>query len=211
MVAPLREHGHDAITPDLPLGDPAAGHMERIRPALAALEGVANPVVVVGHSTSSGYAALVGTELNVSLLIHLCPRLGQFSVPDGAPSPFREGFVFPRARSDGTSVWEPAVAIAALYPRLAEDVASDLAERQIAFAMPPDDFPGPVHCRVPTVVVVAAEDEVFVPEWQRLMAREALGVDSVQVPGGHFPMVEDPEGTAELFDRLVAERVAPAA
>src|SRR3954451_16426688 len=59
LVGQLAARGHAAIAPDLPLDDPAAGYAERIAPALKALEGVAGPVVVVGHSVSSGYAALI--------------------------------------------------------------------------------------------------------------------------------------------------------
>ena len=35
------------------------------------------------------------------------------------------------------------------------------------------------------------------------MARELLGVEPIEIPGGHFPMLEDPERLAELLDRLV--------
>jgi hypothetical protein len=34
------------------------------------------------------------------------------------------------------------------------------------------------------------------------MARELLGVEPIEIPGGHFPMVEDPERLADLLDRL---------
>jgi pimeloyl-ACP methyl ester carboxylesterase len=31
------------------------------------------------------------------------------------------------------------------------------------------------------------------------MARELLGIEPIELPGGHFPMLEDPEGLAELL------------
>jgi pimeloyl-ACP methyl ester carboxylesterase len=34
------------------------------------------------------------------------------------------------------------------------------------------------------------------------MAREQLRVEPIELPGGHFPMVEDPERLAEVLDRL---------
>ena len=37
------------------------------------------------------------------------------------------------------------------------------------------------------------------------MARELLGVEPIEIPGGHFPMLEDPEALAELLDRLARE------
>jgi pimeloyl-ACP methyl ester carboxylesterase len=210
LIAALHERGHDQVAPDLPLGDPEAGHEERARPALEALDGVSGTVVVVGHSTSSGYAAIVAARRPVSLLVHLCPRLGQLVPPPGAPAPFREGFPFPAEGPDGTSVWEPEAALAAMYPRLAPDVGRELAERRVPFAMPGGEFPLSAHPDVPTALVYAAEDEVLNPAWQRLMATGVLGVEPIEIPGGHFPMLEDPARTAELLDRLALEGPAPA-
>jgi hypothetical protein len=31
-----------------------------------------------------------------------------------------------------------------------------------------------------------------------------LGIDPIEVPGGHFAMAEDPRALAELLDRLAA-------
>ena len=36
------------------------------------------------------------------------------------------------------------------------------------------------------------------------MARQLLGIEPVEIPGGHFPMLEDPAALAELLDRLAA-------
>jgi pimeloyl-ACP methyl ester carboxylesterase len=58
---------------------------------------------------------------------------------------------------------------------------------------------------VPTVFVYASDDEIFEPEWERFMARELLGVEPIEIPGGHFPMVEDPAALADLLDRLATE------
>ena len=38
------------------------------------------------------------------------------------------------------------------------------------------------------------------------MARELLGIEPIELPGGHFPMAEDPEGLAELLDSVQADR-----
>src|SRR4030088_3521876 len=95
VVTRLRAHGHDAVASDLPFDDPQAGFEERAQPALEALSGVETPVVVVGHSVGSGYAPLVAISRPGSLLVHLCPRLGPFTAPGGAPRTFREDFPFP--------------------------------------------------------------------------------------------------------------------
>ena len=69
-------------------------------------------------------------------------------------------------------------------------------------AMPAGEYPLSSHPDVPTALIYAAEDEFFDPEWERFMARELLGVEPIELPGGHFCMVEDPDGLAEVLDRL---------
>jgi pimeloyl-ACP methyl ester carboxylesterase len=194
------------VAPDLPLEDPTAGHVARARPALEALQDAADPVVVVGHSMGSAYAALTAAGRPGSLLVHLCPRLGGFVEPAGAPSPYREGFPFPRDRPDGTSVWEADAAVAAMYGRLRPEAARDLTMNLRPKSQPPDEFPLPGPPPNPAVLIYAAEDEFFDPDWERFMAREVLGVEPIEIPGGHFPMVEDPEGLADLLDRLARLR-----
>jgi pimeloyl-ACP methyl ester carboxylesterase len=208
LVGLVQSHGHEVVAPDLPLHDPRAGYEERVRPALEALVDVAAPVVVVGHSMGSAYAPLVAAARPGSLLVHLCPRLGPFTPPPGAPDAFRPGFPFPRERSDGTSVWDAEAAIGAMYRRLPPEDAGALVQHLRPMAPPADAYPLPGHPDVATALVYAADDEFFEPDWERFMARELLGIEPIEIPGGHFPMVEDPKALAELLDRLALEHTA---
>jgi pimeloyl-ACP methyl ester carboxylesterase len=205
LVECLRARGHETIAPDLPLHDPGAGYEERIRPALRSLDGVPGPVVVVGHSLGSTYAMLIAAGRPGWMLVHLCPRMGAFAPPPGAPNTFREGVSFPQERDDGTSVWEPEAAIATFYPRLAPATARASALRLRPLGRLAAPYPLPDHPDVPTALVYAAEDELFEPEWERFMAREVLGVEPIELPGGHFPMLERPRALAEVLDRLAGE------
>ena len=205
VVDRLRADGHEAVAPDLPLHDPGAGFEQRARPALEALDGAADPVVVVGHSMGSAYATLVAVARPGSLLVHLCPRLGGLEPPPGAPDMFREGFPFPADRPDGTSVWDAEAAIDAMYPRLPPATARALAGRLLPMAQPADEYPLPGHPAIPTVLIYAADDELFAPAWERFMAHEVLGVEPIEIPGGHFPMAEDPDALAALLAGLAPE------
>jgi len=40
--------------------------------------------------------------------------------------------------------------------------------------------------------IVCADDECVRPEWSRRIARDVLGVEPVELPGGHFPMLALP-------------------
>jgi pimeloyl-ACP methyl ester carboxylesterase len=162
-------------------------------------------VVVVGHSLGSGYAPLVAAAHPGSLLVHLCPRLGPFASPPAAPEMWRQGIPFPPARADGTSVWDPETAIDVLYRRLPRATAR-LLSRQLRPLAPLDaEYPLPGHPDVPTVLIYAAEDELFEPSWARFMATELLRVEPIEIPGGHFPMLEHPNALADLLDRLALE------
>ena len=188
--------------PDLPLQDPEAGFDRRVQPALEALDRVDGPIVIVGHSQGTAYSSLVAARQPGALLVHLCPRLGGFEPPPGAPDPFRSGIPFPESGADGTSVWDVGVAMKALYGRVPPPRAGILAGRLRPMAMPPGDYPLSVHPKNRTVLIYAAEDELFEPDWERFMARELLGIEPIEIPGGHFPMAEDPGALAELLDRI---------
>jgi pimeloyl-ACP methyl ester carboxylesterase len=198
----LMARGHSVVVPDLPLQDPDAGFDERIQPALDELEGVDDPLVIVGHSQGTAYSSLVAAARPDAVLVHLCPRLGGFEPPPGGPSPFREGVPFPETGADGTSAWDEDVAMKALYGRVPAPRAEMLAGRLRPMAMPQRDYPLASHPGNRTVLIYAAEDELFDPEWERFMARELLRVEPIEIPGGHFPMAEDPEALAELLDRV---------
>ena len=209
LAGVLEGHGHEALAPDLPFDDPTTGFEQRARPALEAIESAADPVIVVGHSMGSAYATLAAVARPGSLLILLCPRLGGVPVPAGAPARFREGFPFPADRPDGTSVWDPEAAIAAMYRRLPPETARTLARRLRPLAPPADEYPLARHPAIPTALVYAADDELFHPEWERFMAVKVLGVEPIEIPGGHFPMAEDPERLAGFLDRLAGDHAGP--
>jgi pimeloyl-ACP methyl ester carboxylesterase len=198
----LKERGNRVVVPDLPLQDPEAGFDQRIRPALEAVDGVDGPLVIVGHSQGTAYSTLVAAAKPDALLVHLCPRLGGFEPPPGAPEMFRQGVPFPETRPDGLSIWDEDVAIHALYGRVPSPRAGMLAGRLRPMAMPEEEYPLDRPPGNRAMLIYASEDELFEPAWERFMAGEVLGVEPIEIPGGHFPMAEDPEALAELLDRV---------
>ena len=202
LVGPLQARGHEVVAPDLPIDDAEAGWEERVEPVLRALDGAGSPIVLVAHSAASGYGTLAATRLDRPLLVYLCPRLHEFPAPEGAPDVFRPGFPFPGRRADGASAWEREAAIEVMYTRLDREAAEQLADRLRPTSPPPGDFPLPGPPDVATALIYAADDEFFEPEWQQFAARELLGVEPIEIPGGHFPMAEDPEALAGVLDRL---------
>jgi pimeloyl-ACP methyl ester carboxylesterase len=188
------------VAPDLPFNDPASGYEQRIRPALDGVGAVDGSLVVVGHSMASGIAPLIAAARPVSLLVLLCP--GPLPTLPGGPSALREGFPFPATRADGTNAWDRDEAIDVMYRRLPRDTARALAERLQPMAPAPDEYPLLAHPDVPTVVVYATDDELFEPAVQRERGQALPGEEPIEIPGGHFPMVEDPDALVALLDEV---------
>ena len=213
LVDRLEAMGHRTIVPDLPLHDPAAGYLQRVQPMVDALEGAEDEVVIVAHSQSSALGPLVADSRagarSVSALVYLCPRMGGIDLPDETPPVFREGIPFPQARSDETSVWDPVVAAEVMYSRLSPETAQELVRRLRPMAMPPDEYPLSEHPGIPTALIYAAGDELFEPSFERFVARDVLGIEPIELPGGHFQMLENPDGVARLLDRLSPASAIP--
>ncbi len=107
-------------------------------------------------------------------------------------------------------MWDADTAIRVMYPRLPRAVARGQAERLRAGASPVGPYPLERHPAVPTSLVCTTEDEFFTPEWERYVAQELLGVEPIELPGGHFPMLEQPDQLTDVLDRLAAEAIGSA-
>ena len=189
----LRASGHAVLAPDIPQADPAVGYRARLA-AIARTD----VDVVVAHSLGAMYAPLLAADRR----IYLCPA------PAGplagvAPHPIRRGFPFPPDRRDGTSVWEPEAAIAAMYPRLPREQGEMLVRRLQPAGLPAERYPE-IDRTVPSTLIYATHDEFFEPAWSRVAARAAFGTEAVELDAGHFPMIECPERLAALLVTLAS-------
>lgn len=208
MREPLRQRGHEVVTPELPLGDADLTWVQRAAGAAAAVRAAPAGVLVVGHSLATAYAPLAAAARPGTGVVHLCPAPVGLLARRLAVKPYRHGFLFPAEDADGVSRWEPAAAAAALYPRLPPATAAVFAARLRPDTRPPDPYPLTAHPPGPRALVHASDDELFDPAWERAAAREVLGVEPVALSGGHFPMLERPEELAALLDRLARTAAA---
>ena len=56
--------------------------------------------------------------------------------------------------------------------------------------------------QVPSSYIMCTDDRTITPEWQRNAARELLGVEPIELPGGHCPHVSRPEALADALERI---------
>jgi pimeloyl-ACP methyl ester carboxylesterase len=91
-----------------------------------------------------------------------------------------------------------------LYARLERDVAERLAARlrpqpRAVFNKP---YPLSTPPRVPSAFLYGREDELFDDRWSRWIAQALLEVEPIELPGGHFPMLENPALLADVLERV---------
>jgi pimeloyl-ACP methyl ester carboxylesterase len=195
-LAPLLD---DAIAVDLPADDPSAGLPEYADLVVAAADG-AEEVVVVAQSLG-GFTALPACErLNVR---HLFLLNAMVPVPGETASEWWE--------HTGSESARIAAARAGGYTEeidldtyFLHDVDPEhlvgMEERPEADAA----FEAPCTFSVwPRTTVLAGVDDRFFPlEFQRRVARERVGLDVVEVPGGHCAALSRPEAIAAAIRRI---------
>jgi pimeloyl-ACP methyl ester carboxylesterase len=191
------------VTPVLPLEDPTARFEDYAAAVLDSLDGRGAPVLV-GHSMSSAVIPLVAAKRPVTLLVYLCPAMCGFPSPPNAPPYQRASYRRPALDAEGRSWWPPDRALQELYGRVDRTLAERLVKRlrpqpQFVFSAP---YPFATPPKVPSVVLYAREDELFDDRWSRWIARTLFGIDAIELPGGHFPMLEHPETLADLLEQV---------
>ncbi len=208
LVPRLAELRHTAIPVDLPAQDETAGWAEYTDVALAAL-GDADPhdTVVVGQSMGAYVAPLVAERVPVRLLVLVNPMI---PAPGETAGDWWQSTGHEAARAEAGL--GPFEAPADFFHDVPPDVVAEAmageerypSDRSFAEPWPATHWPD-----VPTVVLQGLDDRLFPPAFTRRVARERLGVEPVEMPGGHLLALSRP---GELARRLVAlAGAAPAA
>ena len=200
VVPELRARGHEAIAVDLPGPDESAG-LPEYADAVAAAVGGQRDAVLVAQSMGGFTAPVACTLTPVQLLILVNAMI---PLPGETPGDWwgNTGWEAARVAAARAGGYPAEFDLAAyfLHDVPADVVATgeghDFPEADIAFSQPcaierwPD---------VPTRVLAGRDDRFFPLEFQRRVARDRLGEDVEELPGGHLAALSRP---AELADRL---------
>ncbi|MBM7805286.1 pimeloyl-ACP methyl ester carboxylesterase [Geodermatophilus bullaregiensis] len=214
LVPELERRGHRAVAVDLPAGDDAAGLRTYTDVALAALGSagadggaVDGDVVVLGQSMGGLTAPLVAARRPVRLLVLLnamVPRPGEtggqwWEAVDQAGA--RAACARAQGRPEDDDVGSdfshdvPAEVWAAGAAHAGEQSGTPFTEPWPLAAWP----------AVPTRVLAGRDDRFFPPALQRRVARERLGLDVEEVPGGHLAALSRPAELAAALDACLRE------
>jgi pimeloyl-ACP methyl ester carboxylesterase len=194
LVPELARRGCDAVAVDLPAAADDVGLAGYADVVVAAAEGL-DDVVLVAQSMGGLVGPLVCVRRPVRLLVLLNAMI---------PAPGETGHAWWTA--SGLPRWQPEPP--ELPDAFFHDVPAEVTAEAFARGDPPqssrpfeDPWPLPAWPDVPTRVLAARDDRLFPLDFQRHLARERLGLDADEIPGGHLVALSRP---AELADRLVA-------
>jgi pimeloyl-ACP methyl ester carboxylesterase len=205
-IESLRSLGHDALAPPLPLQDQEAtpsDHADAVARALPA-EG---EIVVVAHSLGAFAGPLAAARTPRSALILLAPmipRPGETAGEWWGNTGHADSIAEVLERHGPMSSWE-LDAIAEVFLHDVDPVVAGENERfqglpgRGMFAEP---WPLQAWPEVPTRVLIPSEDRLFTRDFQRRIARERLGLEVDEMPGGHLPMLSRPKELAEHLVRV---------
>jgi pimeloyl-ACP methyl ester carboxylesterase len=191
LLPELTRRGFEAVAVDLPADDDAAGLDAYVETVLAAADPWQD-VVVVAQSMGGLVGPLVCARRPVRSLVLLnamIPRPGE----TGA-----QWWTATGHRAEGT--WQEL-----FFNEAPPDVLADAESRgDVVQSSRPFQDPWPLTGwpDVSTLVLTAAEDRFFPPDFQRRVARERLGLDVELVPGDHLAALSRPVELAERLDAL---------
>ena len=206
----LDARGHGAVAIELPIEDPDAGLTRYAEVVAEALRDVDDDVILVGHSFAGSTIPLVARHrpLRHSRL-PLRPRSAtRRSVADrsATDSVYVPGFVGNTAtRDDGASFWpDPAAAIRCFYHDCtAADAAWAVSRLRPQSAAPRrEPWPADALPDVERTSILCRDERVIDPSWSRRMSRELLGVEAVELDGGHSPFLSRPAELADVLARI---------
>jgi pimeloyl-ACP methyl ester carboxylesterase len=214
VVAELHAAGHQVSAPDLPCDDATAGLGDYADVAVGALGDAAGDpaadIVVVGHSLGALVVPLVATRMPVRRMVMLAGIVGapRASMADLAEIdadrdlPLRDDSGDPGIVFDdrGLFRFSPASARRVLYhdcdPADAEAAIVRLRHQRSMWAEVADFSAWP---DAEIVSITCTEDRVVSPSWSDRTARDRLGVEPVQLAGGHSPFLSRPAELARLL------------
>lgn len=211
LLAPeLEKHGHQIITPSLPVDEPNASGTKYAEFIAQALEDQGDDVVLVGHSASGMFIPLVPSLRPIRQLVYLAaliPKPGASIRDQLASDPDMlnpEWVATCRAGNDPSTSDEVAMEFL-FHDCQPEGISLGLntrmrmyAERAMSEIFPLKQLP-----EVPPSYIVCSDDRTILPDWSRRVARERLGVEASELPGGHCPYLSRPLQLADVLIKTI--------
>lgn len=210
LRAELERGGHASTAVDLPCDDPDAGAERYVDEVIHAIPKQADAVVMVGHSLAGLTIPIAASRTRTAMTIYLCAILPvpglSFDAQRADISTRFEPSSPAVGNPDGSASWPEEGAIEIYYHDCPLEVAQTAARRlrrqywKITLEVTPlRHWPA-----VPSAYILCADDRAISPEYGRMAARRQLGIDSIELPGGHSPFLSRPRELAQALVRAAS-------
>jgi pimeloyl-ACP methyl ester carboxylesterase len=203
----LQQLGHRAFAMDLPVDNLDARIPDYADAVVRATDGIAGErALVVGHSLSGLVIPHVARRRPVEALIYLCALVAPVTAADQKANLelFHPALLAHRRLDEfGRIFYTDEAAIDVFY----HDVAPPLQQWAVSNLRPQvpqlntellPEMPG-----VPAYAIIAAEDRIAVSaERHRELMRTRLGIEPLEIGGGHSPFLARPAELALMLHRI---------
>jgi pimeloyl-ACP methyl ester carboxylesterase len=207
----LERLGHRVIAMDLPISDPALGAADYAKAIEDALDPDSVPMLV-GHSMAGLITPLVAAHRPVRSLVFLAaflpaPGMSANDQRAGEPVDGRVAPVTAEWTDLGDNVWMvgPNTATELFFHDAPPDLASwatarlrPQSYRALGEITPLTSWPDAERHSI-----VCRADRAINPDWVRAAARDRLGVEAIEIDGGHSPFLTRPAELAQLLHALI--------
>jgi pimeloyl-ACP methyl ester carboxylesterase len=210
LTPELERLGHRVVVVNLPISDPALGAADYAKTVEAALDPASEPILV-GHSMAGLVLPIVAARRPIRRLVFLAaflPAPGRSANEQRATEAI-DGRVPPRTAewTDlGDDVWMvgPNTATELFFHDAPAAVARWATKRlrPQAYRIFSEATPLTAWPDVESRTIVCRDDRALNPDWVRTASRERLGVDAIELGGGHSPSLTRPAELAQVLNSL---------
>ncbi|WP_404289640.1 alpha/beta fold hydrolase [Glutamicibacter arilaitensis] len=191
LVRPLLEvSGHEVIAVDLPIEDKTAGLEDYVHAVTAAVGDVQH-TIVVGHSLGGFTAPLVCDKLHSDGLIYLAGMI---------PSPGETFTDWWTNTGHDLETIDPDTQ-ASFFNNVPEELMHQALakgrDQQGEWMARP--WPGRRHPAVPTRAILCRDDQFFPASFMKRQVLQRLGIEPVEIPGGHYATLSNPDAVAKTL------------
>jgi Alpha/beta hydrolase family len=210
LRAELERGGHSSTAVELPCDDPDAGAERYVDEILHAIPTQAGSVVIVGHSLAGLSIPIAASRTRTAMAVYLCAILPvpglSFNAQHAAWAAGFEPSQPAVTNPDGSAFWPEEGAVEIFFHDCEPEVAL-AAARQLRpqhWKITNEVTPLRQWPAVPAAYILCTEDRVVSPAYGVVAARLQLGVDPIELPGGHSPFLSRPRELAQTLVREAA-------
>ncbi|MEA2433528.1 MAG: hypothetical protein QOG54_985 [Actinomycetota bacterium] len=205
LIPELQELGHDVIAPDLPCEDDRATFSDYAAVVVEAI-GDRRDLVLVAQSMGGFTAPLVCEQVPVDQLVLLnamVPVPGESGGDWWENTGQREAFRS-KALEDGRDPdadFDPEIIF---FHDVPSSVTAEAMQGGKDQSAKPFEDPWPLAAwpDVPTRVILSLDDRLFPAPFMRRTAIDRLGIEPIEIDGGHLVALSRPGELATLLERL---------